>query len=177
MGKLDFDNLLKVIKVQNTLNSSTIVSTEVDFELPRGFIAKIWKIIMDWNDWHEDVDGQTSTTDMGVHMLLLRDPDDTTTTEIPSNQVQHDAIAELQVSFFSDVDAGSDLIGPVISETARIIEIPEHVDLITARNMRFNIVGVGSDVALLTESQAQTHIYYTLEKVTDADILELLDIL
>ena len=41
MGKKDFDNLLKSIQGSFTYLGATIASLEVDFELPRGFIAKI----------------------------------------------------------------------------------------------------------------------------------------
>jgi len=104
---------------------------------------------------------------------LIRDPDDITTQAIPLNSVQHDVVAGFSPGLVQNPT------GPMVffTEMNKSIRIPEHIDLITARNMRFNSNGLGPDVAILTESKSQCDVYYTLEKVTDADILELLDIL
>lgn len=173
MGKKDFDNILKVIKVENTFVAGTLVSQEVDLELPRGFVAKIWKVKLKFIEMGEDWETQEATT--AGHVLscgLQRDPDDTTTVQLPRASVQHDGIFDHSMEFLFSANAT-----PHFGETETTLEVPEHIDLITARNMRFNSVGGGPDVANLTESIANCAIYYTLEKVTDDDILNLLDIL
>lgn len=175
MGKKDFDNLFKVIQAGITLNVVSIISIELDLELPRGFIAKIYKVIFEWRSWGTDLVGLGAIeADLQMNCSLIRDPDDITTTQMPQNAVQHDVIAETSEGVFQN-PTGS--LAGFTSLLRKTIDFPEHIDVITARNMRFNATGGGADSANITESAARVEVYYTLEKVTDADILELLDIL
>jgi hypothetical protein len=174
MGKKDFDNLRKLMRVDNTLNAGSIVSVEIDFEIPRGYIVKIFSIKLSINNWSEDFETLiTNQFNMQIQSALLRDPDDSTTVQTPANETEHDVVAELKSDLWLDGGTG----GQVVSNQQKTYDFPEFVDVITARNMRFNTIGQGGDVASLTESVARCEIEYTLEKVTDADILELLDIL
>lgn len=177
MGRQDFDNLLKVIQAGLVLNAATLVSIELDFELARGFIAKIWRIEMAWINWNEDVEGIVGDLTMGCVGALIRDPDDITSQAFPNNEVQHDVVAAFSAELQSDADGSADLTAIEVEGARKVVEIPEHIDLITARNMRWNVNGTGPDNASLTESAGRVAVYYTLEKVTNADILELLDIL
>lgn len=177
MGKRDFDNLIKIIQSGLILNAGTLVSVELDFELPRGFIAKLKFIFLEWIDLHEDLEGATGEKNLGVTCALMRDPDDITTQSFPDNIVQHDVIASANWSFNARGEAAPDIQYQMQSINRKEIRFDKDDDVITARNMRFNAVGLGTDVTDLTESAARVEIYYTLEEVTDADILELLDIL
>jgi len=177
MAKIDFDNLIKVFKGNISLNAGSIASVELDFEIPRGFIVKIKKIVMQFMNWSEDYEGlaQGETT-FAAQGALLRDPDDATTIQIPAGSVQHDVIAEAQlVGYIHSVT--NENLGPMITGVTKIINFNHEDDVITARNMRLNVIGQGNDSAVLTETVLQAEIYYTLEKVTDVDILNLLDIL
>lgn len=178
MGKLDFDNLAKVMKALSTINAANVVSVEVPLDLPRGYIGKIRKIIFKVRDIHEDLEGLiagVADIEMGVHMVLLRDPDDITTVLIPDEESAHDGLADFSFSVMGIGTANGVTI--IYSESERQMNFDEGLDVITARNLRFNCVGVGPDAASLTESQIECEVYYTYERVTDDQILQLLDIL
>jgi len=177
MVNRDFDNLLKLFKGNISLNAGSIASIELDLEIPRGFIVKIKKIILQFMNWSEDYEGlaQGETT-FAAQGALLRDPDDATTIQIPAGTVQHDVIAEAQlVGYIHSVT--NENLGPFLSGVMKIIDFNDEDDMITARNLRLNVIGQGNDSAVLTETVFQAEIYYTLEEVTDTDILNLLDIL
>lgn len=172
MVKKDFDNLLKVMRQVSTTNNAVVVSVELDFELPRGFIAKIHEV----NFYPADLGALLvfGAADNDIYnMALIRDPDDITTTSIPSNNVEHDVVCELlltQISILTTSGAGAFIGGPFAKYNFEQMGI----DVITARNMRFNLVKVNSSNI---EPSFVCVIFYTLEEVTDADILNLLDIL
>jgi len=172
MGKDLFDNLMKVIKIENIIASTTIVTVEVDFELPRGFVAKIHKVIMGLRNY---VQFTTVGDAAQLNSCLVRDPDDITTTQIPVNSVQHDAIMDwvaeiliLEVTAVGEIVLWNDGFYKTVDFTTL------GMDVITARNMRFNTVAFAST---LDGADTMCEIYYTLEEVTDIDILNLLDIL
>lgn len=176
MGKADFDNLFHLLNVGSIFTGTTVVSLEVDFELPRGFIAKIFAIRLAISNWGDDFRTISADKNAVWNLALIRDPDDVTTTAGRSNIVNTDVVFTHIVDILTVAGTAGDG-GTVVSETIAWLLVPEHIDLITARNMRFNIVGGDDDAADLTESVGGCDIYYTLEKVTDANILELLDIL
>lgn len=152
-----FDNIMKVIRVEHAEAADT-KSVEIDLELPRGYIAKIKKVIFNWTGI-----GALSACEGA----LVNDPDDQITVQIPDNEVQHDVIADF------------DFIVNVIVGTEHFVEhrieilFDQELDVVTARNLRFNrtqTVGVGGGIT-------QCEVYYTLEQISDSLILELLDIL
>lgn len=176
MGKKDFDNIMKLHEGAVVFTADTIGSLELDLELPRGFIAKIWKMMLIVELINEDLEGISVDKIITYKVCLIRDPDDSTSVSIPTNEVQHDVIMDHQVDVALIAGVAGDS-GLAVSINRKEIDIPEHVDLITARNMRLNVVATGSDKADATEAVGTSQIYYTLEEVKDADILELLDIL
>lgn len=176
MVKKDFDNLFKVLNAGLVFTGATLASVEVDFELPRGYIAKIWRIELGISNFGDDFNAISIDKNAVWNLVLIRDPDDIVTTSFTSNQTQHDVVANFIVDVLIVAGTAGDP-GYVVSETKYAMDIPEHVDLITARNMRFTVQGGDDDAADLTETVGGCNIYYTLEKVNDADILELLDIL
>ena len=172
-----FDNLLKVLRARSVYTGTTLVSLEVDFELPRGFIAKIAFIVMSITNYEEDIEADSVDRSVRAKMALMRDPDDITTVEIPVNNVSHDVIMDFTFGFEQTSGTAGDPLR-YWSETVRVLHFDqEGLDVITARNMRFNIDGFGVGAAILTESLATCDIYYTLEKITSSEILNLLDIL
>ena len=54
---------------------------------------------------------------------------------------------------------------------------PDHLDMITARNLRFNIDQFGANRSVLLDGGMRVEVYFTYEKVSASDIAELLDIL
>lgn len=169
MAKRDFDNLLHVIhaEVDHTTNATS--SVEVDLELSRGFIAKIRKIIF----------GVRASTIRGVYVAatpnqtyeaaVLRDPDDAVTVVIPDIEVQHDVICDY--GFVAAMDAVDDTV--YIYETEKTYEFSEDEDVISARNLRYNCAQGVTD----PDASTFANIFYTLEEVTDDDIMALLEIL
>lgn len=176
MGKKDFDNIQKIINGGVVFTGTATASLEIDFELPRGYIAKIFRIEVKIFGWGDDIRTVSADKNYTMEWALLRDPDDTTTTGLTGNVVEHDVV-------FSAIDdvlmiagtAGDGGIWTTIE--THILEIPEHIDLFTARNMRLNVVAGDDDAADVTEAGVGCNIFYTLEPVDDADILNLLDIL
>lgn len=167
MGKTDFDNLIKVMRINLSPADTTLTSVEIDFEIPRGFIVKIHKIV--WNVF-------IFITIIGVDAIqifqavLIRDPDDATTIVIPINQVQHDVISQFRGSWITEFTTSG--LTVVVGQRKQI-SFRQDLDVVTARNMRMN---VQSSLTTM-DVNYDCEIYYTLEKVTDIDILNLLDIL
>jgi len=175
MGKM-FDNILKLLAVISTFTTSTLVSIELDFEMPRGFIAKIADILIEVLDIEKDLAALAADSEYKMFGALVRDPDDITSAAIPSNRVDHDVIMDFDVGvvFIFAVEGVPQIIGDVRKERNFNAE---GIDVFTARNMRFNIDGAGAQVALLTEARAKAVVHYTLEKISNVDIVNLLDIL
>ena len=172
-----FDNLLKVIEGVVVLTGTTTVSLEIDFELPRGYVAKIHDVILRVERINEDFEGISVDKLARISFALLRDPDDSTTVSIPTNQTQHDVIMDHEVEVLIVAGTAGDP-GIWVSKLSREKTFArEGADLITARNMRLNAIGGGTDGADLTESLAVCHIEYTEEKVDEDDIIDVLDIL
>lgn len=166
MGRKDFDNIQKLHRVVLALTVAGIVSVELDLELPRGFIAKISKIIFAVFPFNVAVGGR----DQSFECVLLRDPDDTTTSVVPNNVVQHDVLADMRGVFTFEVFTTG---AASFVADRKEVSFREDEDVITARNLRFNAtMGLAAP-----DLNFECEIYYTLEKVTDVDLLNLLDIL
>ena len=177
MGKKDFDNLVKIFKQGVTLAAGGTISTELDFDIPRGFIVKILDITLQFMSWNEDLEGIVAGEYIwAAQGALIRDPDDTTTIQIPAGSVQHDVLMETQmVGYYNSTVA--EISGPFITGVHKTQHYNEEDDVISARNLRLNVVGQGNDVAILTETALQAEVRYRYEEVKDADLLNILDIL
>lgn len=166
MSKFNFDDLVKVHKVTHTPTASGIATVEMDLELPRGYIAKIHRVEIKL----QLLSGLTAgVSEQEFEAALIRDPDDITTVQIPENTVQHDVVCDHK--FTGQHEATDDTNG--YSEDIYIYEVIEKKDVITARNMRFNINQGSTD----PDWGCSCTMFYTLEKVTAEVMLALLDIL
>lgn len=167
MGSKDFDNLIKILRVNLSPSDTTALSVEIDFEIPRGFVVKISKIV--WNVFiFEAIIGVDAI--QIFQAALLRDPDDTASIVMPNNEVQHDVISQFRGSWITEFTTSG--LTVVVGQRKQI-NFREDEDVITARNMRLNVIS-----SLITmDVNYDVEIYYTLEKVTDVDILNILDIL
>lgn len=178
MGNKLFDNLLKIIQGASVFTGTTLVSLEIDFELPRGFVAKIRYVELRVDRMHEDHEANETDNLIRYRVALIKDPDDITTISLQSNRVQHDVLMDLEASQYITLTAsGNNLAVGEENNFKQIYFDQEGVDVITARNMRLNIDAEGTDGADATEAFGICIIHYTLEKVSDNDILNLLDIL
>ena len=144
----------------------------MDLNLPRGFIAKIKKVIFEANDYPVELLDVVATA-LFQAMALIRDPDDTISTGMPTNTDEHDVIAEWNFSAVGNTTANL-IVMPGGALRNEIDFSEDDEDVITARNLRFNISG--SATANFTPT-FNCKVYYTLEPVTDDLILNLLDIL
>lgn len=176
MGKM-FDNIMKTLRGNSTFTTSTLVSLEIDFELPRGFLAKIHNVKQHFKNVQADMLGIDIDSEWGMRSALMRDPDDITTIVEPNNSVEHDVITshECGMHFNPVATVGSAVIVGKLMKQDNFAA--EGLDVFTARNMRWNINGIGAQVASLTEALGEVLIRYTLEKITNSDIINLLDIL
>lgn len=178
MGKDDFDNVLKVFKTGISMNGATLVSIEGDLELPRGFLAKIHKAELRIDNLNRDFAGISVDKNAEIELVLILDPDDTATDDIPFDRVDHDVLMDHEVAVEIVAGAAGDP-GKNISQVRKLIDFASNpkLDVITVRNFRLNAVAVGADAADVTDSIAVAEIYYTLEKVTVDFVLDLLGIL
>lgn len=163
MGKNDFDNLVKIIKGELTTSGTSVISVELPLNLPRGYIFKIFKVVFQI----AEIVGQ-GAGDNTLEIALVRDPDDITTTSVPNLEFVHDVICDY-FDVLNDTNAPHHLKSNVTQD------FPEHVDVITARNLRANCKL--RNATPFTGSKCDVVVYGTLERVTDNQILELLDIL
>lgn len=171
-----FDDLLKVIEGALVYTGATAISLEIDFELPRGYVAKIRKIILRVDRIMGDIESVVVDKLIRYLIALLLDPDDTTTTTLTSNTVEHDVIADHEVEVLISAGTAEAIIW--ITPYSIILDFDKMgVDVITARNMRLNIDAEGTNAADATGAFGVAQIYYTLEKIKDEDILEILNIL
>lgn len=183
MGKMT-DNLLKYITVFVSANGGSTTSTELDLDIPRGYVAKLHRIIISSSGIEVDLfdhDGDFEASCVGG---LYRDPDDATSVTPPSAQTQHDALAFLSTGIVKvqddnplDATAGQGVGVQIYNTLNDSGWFPDHLDMITARNLRFNIDQFGANRSLLVDMGMRVEVYFTYEKVSASDIAELLDIL
>ncbi len=176
-SRLQFDNIMKVLFVSQTFTGATLVSTELDFDIPRGFIVKIHKVIMEHVQIFEDFEG--ISVDKLARMLsaLIKDPDDTSTIDFTSNVVDHDVLMNLDTEIIIVAGTAGDTGFLVKNNKSELNFAAEGLDVFTARNMRVNSDAFGTDAADITEASVSVKVHYTLEKISDEMIINLLDIL
>lgn len=176
MAKKLFDNVMKVFKARSVINTSTIVSLEIDLDLPRGYIAKIHDVEIGTERIGEDFEADNPDKLATIQAALIKDPDDTTSIEIPEERTDHDVL----IDYVNEVLIAAGAANSTSNLTNLIKNYnfsAEGLDVFSARNMRLNCVGVGTSVADLTEALVYCTLHYTLELISDDDIINLLDIL
>jgi hypothetical protein len=175
MGKMT-DNLLKYVSANVANNAGTAGSAEIEFDIPRGYVAKIQRMRITPYNLSEDLHNLTGDFAMQVSAALVRDPDDSTNIT-PPNSVKHDILQYLLLDITGNDTGSTGGSIMVVNESVDTGYIPESIDVITARNLRFNIDQFGSNKSDLTASGMRAEVWFTYEKVTNTDLAELLDIL
>ena len=172
-----FDNIMKTHIVKHTATGLTLVSTEMDFDIPRGFIVKIHDITIEHRQMNNDFATISADKLASLHSAVIKDPDDTSGISYPNNKVDHDFLLIL----YSDVLIVAGTAGDVSFTLGKqFIErnfVAEGLDVFTARNMRMNTDAFETNGADFTETVVECVIRYTLEKISDEMIINLLDIL
>ena len=177
MAKILLDNLLKVFRGRTTITGNTLISTELDFDIPRGYVIKVHEMILEVKSIIEDFEGISVDKIATIRAAVVKDPDDVTSIVVPDETVDHDVILDVEGEVLIVAGTAGDTIALFRNMRIQVNFSAEGVDVITARNMRMNVQAVGTDAADITEASINSTTHYTLEKITDADILALLDIL
>lgn len=176
-ANLNFDNIMKIMQVFNLNTGATLVSTEIDFNIPRGFIVKIHYASIQLNNIGEDIEGISVDKIIRPTAALVKDPDDITSVAFTSNQVDHDILMTLNSEILIVAGTAGDVTALAMKLFVEKNFAAEGLDVFTARNMRLNSDVFGTDAADATESSIEVIIHYTLEKITSDLIIDLLSIL
>lgn len=178
-----YDNMFRVIKVNsNQLDPAGAKSTEIaDLQIPRGFVARIRKVIFTvrFEEGQLPAINGTITERLNKYfMALVNDPDDETSTAIPTHQIDHDVICDAEFHVDRVLAQGATPPafsgGYAIHSPILIHEFTEDLDIICPRNIRFN--AAATIIGATTKTQAIVEVYFTYEKVGEGAILELLNI-
>lgn len=177
MSRINFDNIMKILRLETLLVGSTLVSTPMDFDIPRGFIVKIHDVVMEFINIGEDFETISVDKYARVSAALVKDPDDLTTLSIPNATVDHDVVIDIAMDIMIVAGTAGDTSFMVLNHRKEANFSAEGLDVFTARNMRVNFDAFGTDATDLTETKLRTTVKYTLEEITDKLIINLLDIL
>lgn len=143
--------------------ASAVQSSEVDLNLPRGYVAQIDEVSFEITNLGSNF---ADTDNFDLDCILLKDPDDDATYLPETNATEHDVIAHAELIVLSTAATN------LYVDKFRTFKMTNIV--YTARNMRFNSRGSGADA---DDYGARCHIKYHLVKVTDKELLALAGIL
>ena len=175
MGKSElYDDIFFVWKGNSGgISANDGIFTEiVDFQIPRGYAVRIRKLI---TELHISED-QTDQVYWRVLNALVLDPDDETSTQIPTFTIDHDVCADFS---FEMVRLEEDTTPNGISALMPLryeIEFPEELDVVSIRNARVNTIAYGLLVSGDNNAQVRNTIYFTYEKVSSSLYEKLLGI-
>ena len=174
MAKELYDDIYFVWKGNSgALSANDGVFTEiVDFQCPRGYAVRIRKILVDFQISSDQQDQEY----FRMLCALVLDPDDETSTQIPTFTIDHDVLADFQYEMYRlEEDTTPNGISGVLS-TRQFIDLPEELDAISIRNARFNTIVNGMLVNGDNKPQVRMTVYFTYEKVSSALYEKLLGI-
>jgi len=158
-----FDNLYKVIKVNSgVLDTNDGVFTEImDLQIPRGWCARIRRVIFRDHSLVEQLDQQN----FKLIMALVMDPDDEESVQIPTAEIDHDVLcdAEHEYQRFEEDETPNGISVLKPKETQH--DFTEEIDVVTVRNIRFNTLGSRMMVTATT-LQTRCIVYFTYEKIS-----------
>jgi hypothetical protein len=170
------DNLIRIQTQENVPTvAATVVTHQFELDIPRGYVAKLQFV---WIEHFFCIDDFTPTADMQYcftfSSALVNDPDDGTTVIRPTD-TYNDVIWDLYSRVQCQIN--TDNADPMLHSTPLSVlkEFGQEQDIIIARNPRFN--SVVNSVVNMASLNARCTIGFTLERVTDAELLEILDIL
>ena len=169
-----YDDIYQVIKGNSgAISANDATFTEIfDLQIPRGYAARIRKVIFH-GDWQDD---QTDQTEIDLYGALVLDPDDETSYQIPTFEIDHDVLTDVHFCWRRlEEDTTPNGIAMIhCNEVTR--DFTEELDVITVRNIRFNTQGHGLKVDGTTKAQLRCTVYFTYEKVSAALYEKLLGI-
>ncbi|GAI58079.1 unnamed protein product [marine sediment metagenome] len=158
-----YDNLYKVIKANSGafLANDTVLTEILDLQIPHSYCARIRKVIF------EDSlnDQQPRQEFMSFYGAIVLDSDDEDSNQIPTFTVDHDVLCDFHHEY-SRFEMGTPDGIAIIHNKRTVIEFHEDLDVVTVRNIRFNVLGNGLDVESADQPQVNVTVYFTYEKIT-----------
>ena len=159
-----YDNLYKVIKANSgaILANDTVLTEIMDLQIPRNYCARIREVI-----FRDDLNNkQQSQEFISLYGALVLDPDDEDSNQIPTFTVDHDVLCDFHHEY-SRFEMGTTPAGlAFIKNHETVRKFKEDLDVVTVRNVRFNVLGNGLNVGEEDQSQVRCTVYFTYEKVT-----------
>ncbi|GAH41908.1 unnamed protein product, partial [marine sediment metagenome] len=110
---------------------------------------------------------QLNQDNITLRGALVLDPDDEEQNLIPTFTVDHDVLCEFEHEYTSLLGtAAAALGGSFVHNQNTVHDFDETLDVVTVRNVRFNVVGNGLAVGGDHETQVKVIVYFTYEKVS-----------
>jgi len=159
-----YDNLIQIIKGNSgPIEANETVLTEIlDLQIPNGYCARIRKVIF-VDNINADQEGQDSIMLRGA---LVMDSDDEVTYQIPTFTLEHDVVCDFEHEYQSFIGTVVGALGGSFVKNHRTIYVfDEDSDVVTVRNVRFNLSGSGLLVAGPNHTQVKCIVHFTYEKV------------
>lgn len=164
MAKELYDDIYFVWKGNSgKLSANDGIFTEIaDFQIPRGYAVRIRKVLWETQIHNEQLDQEY----FRILSALVLDPDDETSTSIPTFTIDHDVCCDyaFEMNRYRE-DTTPNGISCTISRRTEI-EFPEELDVITIRNARINTIASGLLTTGDDEPQVRCTVYFTYEKVS-----------
>jgi hypothetical protein len=173
-GKELYDDIYFVWKGNSGgLSANDGIFTEiVDFQIPRGYAVRIRKVLFDMQVNKEQLNQEY----FRLLTALVLDPDDETSTQIPTFTIDHDVACDFAFEYWRIVeDTTPNGISGMLSPRNEIV-FPEELDMITIRNARVNTIVSGMATGGSDLAQSRITIYFTYEKVSSGLYEKLLGI-
>ena len=174
MGKLT-DNIRKVSARNVTFNAGTVNEATLLLDIPRGYVARIMTLRLMIQNWQEDLEGLGGGEYTFAYNAAVTTNSEDLSTSIP-HSVDHSVIGDIQGEVVYNNAAGQSSL-----ETAGMFKFYDFavsgMDVITPRDLQINVDAFGADNTVATEGRVRVEVEYKYEKVTNQDLLEILDIL
>ncbi len=159
-----YDNLFKVIQANSGafLANDTVLTEILDLQIPYNYAARIRKVIFEDSLNDQQVVGDN----LSFYGALVLDPDDEDSNTIPTFTVDHDVCCDFHHEYTSLLgSAAASLGGSFVHNQVTEIDFDETLDVVTVRNIRFNVLGNGLKVDVENQPQVNIKVYFTYEKV------------
>ena len=158
-----YDNLFKVIKANSgVIEANDTVLTEIlDLQIPRNYCARIRKVIFEDSLNDKQVDQDL----ISLYGALVLDPDDEESNQIPTYTVDHDVLCDFHHEYTRFEEDTTPNGISVVHNQKTWYRFGEDLDVVTVRNIRFNVLGNGLAVAEADQPQVNVKVYFTYERV------------
>lgn len=174
MGKLT-DNLRKVSSRNVTFNAGTAQEATLLLDIPRGYVARIMTLRLMIQNWQEDLEGLSANQYTLAYNGAVTTNSEDLQTAIP-HSVDHNVIGDIQGEVVYNNQSGNGSLFCTGMEKFYDFAVKD-MDVITPRDLQINVDAFGADNTIATEGRLRVEVEYKYERVSDKDLLEVLDIL